>query len=87
MEEDVKTIGFNLYYKLMNLWSVVEGLALVIIAIWLGVFFGPVVPSIMTLIWLAGRVVSWKQAQAIVHGLQIRLVQDEESDRWYLYED
>lgn len=87
MEEDVKTIGFNLYYKLMNLWSVVEGLSLVIIAIWLGVFFGPVVPSIMTLIWLAGRVVSWKQAQAIVHGLQIRLVQDEESDRWYLYED
>lgn len=87
MEEDVKTIGFNLYYKLMNLWSVVEGLSLVIIAIWLGVFFGPVVPSIMTLIWLAGRVVSWKQAQAIVHGLQIRLVQDEESNRWYLYED
>lgn len=87
MEEDVKTIGFNLYYKLMNLWSVVEALALVTIAIWLGVFFGPVVPSIMTLIWLAGRVVSWKQAQAIVHGLQIRLVQDEESDRWYLYED
>lgn len=81
-------IGFDLVYKIMNGWTLVEVLAIIITFLLLNHFIGLIIALAVPAAWFGGRWLSWEYAKAVVReSLSITIEQDPENERWYLVED